>query len=146
MSISRKYINKQLSNINFNTADLARLIKKDLSIVDFCFILGSSVDGVIRKNSDLDLALYLNKKADYELYSRVFEIVEKCASGAVCDIGVLNNAEPVYCFEAIRGRLLFTRNLEKYLRFYSLTCRLYESQMISYERQLQYRRECRDAL
>ena len=61
------------------------------------------------------------------------------APGAYCDIGFLNHAEPVYRFEALRGRLLFTRNVETYLRFFSLTCREYESQLADYERQYRYR-------
>jgi len=146
MSISQRHINKHSKDIHFNIDELANSIKKELQTVVFCYIFGSSIDGVVRKDSDLDLALYLNKKANYELYSRIFKIVDKCVPGVVCDIGILNNAEPVFCFEAIKGRLLFARDVERFLRFYSLTCRLYESQMISYERQLKYRLEYKNAL
>ena len=59
-----------------------------------------------------------------------------------CDIGILNSAEPIYRFEALKGRLLFARDQERYVTFFSKTCREYESQMFDYERQLKYRRAC----
>lgn len=63
--------------------------------------------------------------------------------GVECDVGVLNDADPVFRFEALRGQLLFTRDRERYLDVYSLTCREYESQMADYERQHRYRLEAR---
>ena len=57
------------------------------------------------------------------------------------DIGILNGAEPIYRFEALKGRLLFCRDEERYLDFFSLTCREYESQIADYERQRRYRLE-----
>ncbi len=65
--------------------------------------------------------------------------VSEIVPGIECDIGILNNAEPVYRFEALRGKLLFARDYEAYLKFYSLTCREYESQLADYERQHRYR-------
>ena len=55
------------------------------------------------------------------------------------EIGFLNDAEPVYRFEALKGRLLFTRDRNEYLSFFALTCREYESQLVDYERQYRYR-------
>jgi thiamine monophosphate kinase len=63
-----------------------------------------------------------------------------------CDAGILNSAEPVYRFEALKGRLLFVHDRVGYAAFYSLTCREYESQMASYERQRLYRQEARHAV
>ena len=55
-------------------------------------------------------------------------------TGVNVDLGVLNEKEPVYRFEALKGRLLFTRDLECRLHFYSLTCREYEHWMFHYDK------------
>ena len=59
--------------------------------------------------------------------------------GVRCDLGTLNGAEPVYRYEALKGKLLFVRDRERWLQFYSRTCRQYESQMFHYQKQLAYR-------
>jgi hypothetical protein len=42
-------------------------------------------------------------------------------------------------FEPLKGRLLFARDMNRFLDAYSLACREYESQMRDYERQARYR-------
>lgn len=148
MGIVNAYLNRHAAAVDFDVDALSDALRRGLPQVEFCLLLGSAVDGIVRPHSDLDLAFYLDErgKADCKFYDAVFDIVEAVIPGIACDIGILNKAEPVFCFEALKGRLLFSRNMECYLRFYSLTCREYESQMQSYERQLRYRRECRNAL
>ena len=67
------------------------------------------------------------------------------APRAEADVGFLNRAEPVYRFEALKGKVLFCRDQETYVKFFSLTCREYESQIADYERQRQYRIEAKTA-
>ena len=112
--------------------------------VVFALLHGSARDGFIKRGSDIDLAFYLKKRATLSFYERVMSAVSEIAPGIECDIGILNNAEPVYRFEALRGKLLFARDYEAYLKFYSLTCREYESQLADYERQHRYRLAARE--
>ncbi len=103
------------------------------------FLLGSARDGTVEPGSDIDIAVKLQGRATLELYDRLLEAVASVAPGPHCDVGVLG-AEPVYRFEALKGRLLFARDEESYREFFSLTCRQYEAQMHDYARQLRYRR------
>lgn len=103
--------------------------------------MGSSTNGTVAPGSDLDLALYLTHKPDLSFYANFPEAVNTLIPNVRVDFGLLNNAEPVYRFEALKGRLLFTRDPEAYLDFFSRTCREYEMQMADYDRQLNYRLE-----
>jgi len=58
---------------------------------------------------------------------------------------VFDRAEPAYRFEALKGRLLFARDHERFLDAFSLACREYESQIYDYERQAGYRLKRREA-
>ena len=109
----------------------------------FALVLGSAVDGNVAPRSDLDLAVYLEDKPKFDVFQRIVDIAEKSAPGVEIDLGFLNGNEPVYRFEALKGRLLFTRDREAWLRFYSLTCREYEHWMFHYEKQRRYRIENR---
>jgi len=93
----------------------------------------------VEVGSDIDVALFLEGETSLDLYTRVMNILEHAAPRVHCDVGILNNAEPVYRFEALKGTLLFCRNQEAYLRFYSLTCREYETQVFHYKKQHDYR-------
>lgn len=125
--------------MTFSVDKLAGLLKEKCAGVCFALLHGSAAEGVVRQGGDIDIALFIEGEASLEVYGEVAEIVESLVPGVRCDVGILNNAEPVYRFEALKGKLLFTRDDEKYLHFFSLTCREYESQMADYERQRKYR-------
>ena len=146
MGISKKYLGENFVPVHFDPEQLASVLEEQLSEVVFCFLMGSSISGTVKAYSDLDLAFYLNKKPSYEFYGKAMDAVRSVVPDVRCDIGILNSAEPVYRFEALKSRLLFTRNPEQYAAFFSLTCREYESQMFDYERQLRYRREAIHAI
>jgi len=141
MSLTLKHINENSKDFSFSVDDLAETLRGCSDCIEFAFLLGSSKNGTVKAYSDLDLAFYLNKPADINFYNNINETVEKILPDVRADISILNNAEPVFCFEVLKGKLLFVNDQEKYLRFYSLTCRLYESQMIDYEKQHKYRME-----
>ena len=141
MGISKKHLGENCVPVPFDLEQLASVLEKQLSDVIFCFLMGSSVSGIVKTYSDLDLAFFLNKAPTYGFYGRVMDVVRNVVPDVRCDIGILNTAEPIYRFEALKGKLLFTRDEECYLTFFSRTCREYESQMFDYERQRRYRRE-----
>jgi predicted nucleotidyltransferase len=125
--------------MKFDVDRLADLLKKQCPQICFALLHGSARDGQVKRGGDIDLALFIEGKPVLDLYERVCMLVEAIAAGARCDVGILNNAEPVYRFEALKGRLLFYRDEERYLHFFSVTCREYESQVADYQRQQRYR-------
>ena len=127
--------------MKFDIDNLARSLQKACPRAVFALLHGSAKNGEIRQGSDLDIAVYLDEKPDLEIYQILSEAVEKAVNSARPDIGFLNGAEPVYRFEALTGKLLFCRDRESYVSFFSLTCREYESQLADYGRQRQYRLE-----
>jgi uncharacterized protein len=127
--------------MQFNIDKLAAKLDQRCPEVVFALLHGSARDGHVRPGGDVDIALFVEGRVELELYARVMKVVEEVAPGAEADVGILNHAEPVYLFEALKGRLLFCRDMDRYVHFFSLTCREYESQMASYRRQQTYRLE-----
>jgi predicted nucleotidyltransferase len=141
MSLSRAHLSTHREALTVNLDDLAARLEETCPEVVFALVMGSGREGVIAVGSDLDLAVFVDGRASFDLLRRIVAAGEAAAPGVHCDVGVLNRAEPVYRFEALKGRLLFTRDQEQFVSFFSLTCREYESQMADYERQFRFRME-----
>ena len=146
MGLSKKHLGENTETVRFDPDRLGELLRKRLPEASFCLLMGSAAGGTVNSSSDIDLAFFLDEKPSLDFYTRVFDAVAELIPDVRCDTGILNNAEPVYRFEALKGRLLFARDKERYASFYSLTCREYESQMISYQRQRKYRMEAAHAI
>jgi predicted nucleotidyltransferase len=127
--------------MTFDPEQLAQQLRENCPRIGFAFLHGSAKEGTVRPGGDIDVAVYFDGKPTWDDYEAILRQVEPLAPEVRWDLGMLNSADPVYRFEALKGRLLFARDMESYLRFFSLTCREYESQMASYERQRQYRLE-----
>lgn len=139
MGLSKQYLDTQSRQIDFDPEILAEKLQEGFPEIVFAYLLGSAAGGTVPPHSDLDLALYTSRKADLDLFSGVQQLCEEVIGAVRCDVGILNNAEPVYRFEVLKGRLLFTRERERWLTFYSRTCREYEHQLFHYEKQRRYR-------
>jgi predicted nucleotidyltransferase len=146
MGLSKKYLTAHSGVVTFDPCQLAARLEKDLPSAGFCLLLGSAAAGKVAEGSDLDLAFYLTEPVTLDFYAKVSAIVDKHVPEVRCDIGILNKADPVFRFEALKGKLLFTRSRELYASFFSLTCREYESQMFDYTKQHKYRVEAGHAL
>lgn len=125
--------------MTFDVEKLAAAVENACPEAVFALLHGSARDGVIREGGDIDIAVYLDAAATLDILDRVILAVEALAPDARCDCGVLNRADCIYRFEALKGKMLFCRDEDKYAEFFSLTCREYEYQMANYERQRQYR-------
>lgn len=123
-----------------DVAALGRVLRRACPEALFAVLHGSARTGVVQPGSDLDIALLLKGKPTLPLYQRVWDAVAQVAPQVACDRGILNGADPIYCFEALRGRLLFVRRRQAYQAFFSNTCRAYERQIADYQRQRHYRR------
>ena len=142
MGISKRHIDTSDREYRVDFDALADALVSGVPQMVFACVLGSAADsGVVKPYSDLDLAVYLEGEASMDVYIDIQDICREVVGPVRCDLGSLNRAEPVYRFEALKGRLLFTRDEELWLSFYSLTCREYETQMVHYEKQHKYRLE-----
>jgi len=139
VGLSKRYLSDRREPVEFDPAALGTALRKACEEILFALLMGSARDGHVAVGSDLDLALYLEVPPSLRVVARVQDIAASFAPGVYCDVGFLRNTEPVFRFEALKGRLLFTRDQELFLRFFSLTCREYESQLASYARQYSYR-------
>ena len=145
MSLSKREVNFTALPIEFEMDHLAISLKEGCSEVEFAILMGSAIAGRIERGSDLDIAVYLSEKKTSHDFFKITRVIETAVPEAVVDLGFLNGNEPVYRYESLKGRLLFTRNDETWLRFYSLTCREYEHWMWHYEKQRRYRIELSEA-
>lgn len=147
MGLSKRHLDNNQTDLPFSAEAIACEIKKQVPEVVFAYILGSAAEiCIVKAHSDIDIAIYLKTKPEYGIYQKISRICEDLIGDVRCDLGILNDAEPVYCFEVIKGRILFFRDEEAWLKFYSRTCREYENAMFHYEKQRQYRIEAKNAV
>jgi predicted nucleotidyltransferase len=143
MPLSKRYLDTQEQETPLDADGITKLLDVDYPQIDFALVLGSATGGVIGAHSDLDVAICCNEPLSFQQRVSLVGAIEDLHRGVRCDLGILNGAEPVYRFEALKGYLLAVRDQESWLRFYSVTCREYESQMFHYDRQRRYRLEAR---
>ena len=125
-----------------NIKSLARDLKEAFPEILFAFLFGSSKTGIAETGSDIDLAVYFSKNTSINnLIPSIMELFDSVAPGIRCDITILNTAGPLIAHEALRGTELFIRDdeMDIYVEYYSLTCRLYEEQIWWMKKQLEYR-------
>ena len=143
MPLSKAHIDTNPHAVALDIPVLASELERLLPEAVFGFLLGSAAaTGVVRPHGDLDLAFFLKLRttADFDFQARVEQAVEPQTQGRVrVDMGVLNQADPVFRFEALKGKRLFCRDDEVYMEFFSRASRDYETQMFHYARQRMYR-------
>ena len=139
MSLSRRESNAGRPGGTFDPAVLGTALREECPEVEFALLMGSARDGCIPPGGDVDLAVCVRAGLSLGLVERIVSLVQRLAPGTDVDVGCFNRTEPIYRFEALKGRLLFARDGDRFLDAYSLTCREYESQMHDYERQSRYR-------
>ncbi|MCK5852945.1 nucleotidyltransferase domain-containing protein [bacterium] len=88
--------------MKFDIQKIASEIEEKCPEIIFAFLHGSAKDGTVKKGSDIDIAIYLNQKSDLDSYTKIIDIVEKNIPCAQADIGILNNADSIYRFEALK--------------------------------------------
>lgn len=118
-------------------------VLKTLDYIEFAYLFGSSSDGTINKNSDIDIAVYIsdNHKVGFDTIAEILRVVDQVATEVKCDICRLNNASEIMAFEALKGKQLFVKenSKEQLASFYSKTCRNYEDYKYWTKKQLEYR-------
>lgn len=105
--------------------------------IDFSILFGSSRDGtLINDTSDIDIAVYLSVEPGIELITEIIGICQDILDYENIDLVVLNKANPLLSFHALSGEILTCKDIEQYASFFSLTCRLYEDEMMRINRSL----------
>lgn len=76
----------------------------------FAYIFGSYVQGKIREDSDIDIAIYLEDNIDTETYLEIKMDLTKICKRQI-DLIMLNNATPLLKYEIYKNNiLLFSRD------------------------------------
>lgn len=143
MSVSRRHLHPH-PGFRFDPEALGRMLRDRFPEIDFAMLLGSARDGRVPPDGDIDLAVCTAGRLKLDLRMRIAEAVRELAPEATADVGQFNGAEPVYRFEALKGRLLFARDMDRFAAAFSLACREYEIQMRHYRRQFEYRLKRRE--
>jgi predicted nucleotidyltransferase len=124
--------------------DLPRLaiVLDGVAAIDFATVFGSAASGIVRADSDLDVAVWLanGSAGNGDLLVDIVGRIED-AFAVTCDLTVLNTAGIVLRHEALKGRVLFVRpgREQDFSDFYARTCAEYEDLMAWRTRQLAYR-------
>jgi predicted nucleotidyltransferase len=92
--------------------------------IEFAFVFGSLILGKSNSFSDVDVAIYLNRKIDLPETGRIINELEKI-TGKKIDLVELNNLfsiNPVLTFEIItKSELLFSKNEKSLTEFKTRT-------------------------
>jgi predicted nucleotidyltransferase len=99
---------------------------------------GSAQHGLVNPGSDIDIGVLFTVKPSLDEQLDLAAHLQQALPAAEVDLVVLNEANPILCFEAISGRLLFCRDAGRRAAFASLTAREYEDAMAFWQRGLAY--------
>jgi len=121
---------------------LAKKLETGFPQIAFAYLFGSVAAGELSDHSDIDVAVFLKPAVlTPELIAGIVGAVEDVVSGHPCDLLILNDAGKLIAMEALKGKILFVRELsaDDHAEFYSITCRMYEDQRAWMKKQLKYR-------
>jgi predicted nucleotidyltransferase len=116
--------------------DRLQMLWPTLLDVEAVWAFGSAKDGNLPEGSDLDIAVLFVTHPSLDMLADLRAMLQEALSLDEIDLVVLNDSSPVLRFEALQGRLLFCRDLERCAGFVSLSAREYEDEMAMVERHL----------
>jgi predicted nucleotidyltransferase len=93
------------------------------------WLFGSAQDGELKEGADLDLALLFDTRPTLDELASIRADLQESLQIDDIDLTSLNEAGPILAFQAISGRLVFCRDLDKKVDFVSLAAREYEDAM-----------------
>lgn len=102
------------------------------------WVFGSAQSGEVRPGGDLDIAVLFTARPDLDTLADLRADLQEALDFEEIDLVVLNGAHPITRFEAVSGRRIYCRDLERTAGFVSLTAREYEDAMALLERGLRY--------
>lgn len=108
---------------------LARHLFENTPNVIAAWGFGSAKGGGIRPGGDLDLGVLFEQPPSFDEQLQLLIRLQKALMVEEIDLVVLNGASSITRFEAVSGRLIFSRDPGKQAEFVSLTAREYEYDM-----------------
>ena len=105
------------------------------------WIFGSAQQGQLGPDSDIDIGVLFAKTPTLDELLSLIGALQAVFHSDDVDLVTLNGASSILRFEAISGRLLFSRDEARRVAFVSLTSRQYEDDMAWIQRGFAYRRE-----
>jgi predicted nucleotidyltransferase len=127
-------------NFEINIPEIAAALRNNFPCIPFAYIFGSSVDGIVKNGSDIDIAIWYDGNDPF-LKVKVLEILEPHIKSCNLDIVNICNANPILAHEAIAGKILFVREDQKqyHASIYTKILASYEDRTYWIKKQLQYR-------
>ncbi|RME87791.1 MAG: nucleotidyltransferase domain-containing protein [Anaerolineae bacterium] len=119
--------------IDFNR--IAAVLRRHPQVMA-AWVFGSAQSGVVRPGSDLDIAVLFESKPDLDEIADLRADLQEALRFEDLDLVVLNGAHPITRFEAVSGKRIYCRDLERTAGFVSLTAREYEDVMAFLQRGL----------
>ena len=120
-------MNKPLNNSTLNEVfkKLKEFLEKDPNIV-FAIVFGSAVRGKLRKDSDIDVAIYVKNELEplkyLELMSKLSDLVKR-----EVHLVILNSASPLLRHQVMKEReILFIKDFDTYAKFREKTMTDYD--------------------
>ena len=92
------------------------------------WVFGSARDGVVGKESDVDIAALYDRIPSLDESCDLREALQKALEFEEVDFVDVSRASPVLQMEALAGRCLVNRDREKVAVFQSYAARLYEDE------------------
>src|SRR5688572_9513336 len=94
-------------------------VLRDVPEVEFAYLFGSQLGGVVRSDSDWDVAIYLDEHLTSEQrQALVGRIVSSVPRDLDLDLIVLNESPPLLAHRALQGEQLFVRNRDLFARVF----------------------------
>jgi len=82
----------------------------------FAFLFGSHATGKVYKESDVDVAVYLQEGCSLSTVKKIWSDIENIVKKDV-DLIVLNTAPPLIAQAALRGEPLIIKDYTRYLKY-----------------------------
>ncbi len=98
------------------TSDQKRLIKsiaRDIGAV-FIVAFGSKIRGEGKGDSDLDIAVLVHGKPDYQLFGAAYSRLSDVFRGENVDVRFLNDADPLFTMQVVRDGVLLYGDPDSY--------------------------------
>ena len=102
----------------FNISTIKGILEKEKNIL-FAYLYGSFSKSVERKDSDIDIGIFVKDLSDTEKYypEKLALKIERMIGGEI-DIRILNDRDIIFLHQVLKyGKLLFSKNEKKRIKF-----------------------------
>jgi len=104
--------------VNTEYLNIINQYLKNNRIIKFAYLFGSCARGEDGLLSDIDLAVYLDKRFDhFSIRLRFLDELSRLLKGDLCDLVVLNSAPLTLQYEVIRDGIILKENKKRRIPF-----------------------------